>query len=109
MEPQQLISIFLTLMTLIAACFAYLWNRSEKGRDDLISKHSKQIDQITADLADHKLHVAQSYVTQSELARAVENFHRSVDKLMTAIQEMSRDHKEAFAELHRRIDGKADK
>ena len=109
MEPQQLISIFLSLMTLIAACFAYLWNRSEKSRDDLICKHSKQIADLTKELADHRLHVAQTSVTQSELSRAIENLDKTIARLSDAIVQMSRDSKESFAELHRRIDGKEDK
>ncbi len=109
MEAAQVVSVFLFAMTVICAVFAWLWNRSEKNRDDLIQGHGKGIADLKRDLAAHQLHVAQSYVTQSELARSIEKLEKTVDKLLDAINQMSRDSKEAFAELHRRVDGKEDK
>ncbi len=96
-------------MTLISGVFAWLWNRSEKSRDDLIKGHSVDIDALRREIADHRLHVAQAYVSHPQLAKTIESFERTVERLLVAINQMARDSKESLAEIHRRIDGKEDK
>lgn len=108
MEP-WLVSIGIFLMSIIIAALRWSLTRSEKSIDSLIYGHGKDIAALQKDLAEHRLHVAQSYVTQSELARSIEKLEKTVDKLLDAINQMSRDSKEAFSELHRRVDGKEDK
>jgi hypothetical protein len=109
MGTEQIVSIALFVMTTAVGIFAWLWNKSERNLENVIQNHSKDIESIKRDFADHRLHVATSYVTQSELAKTIGSFERTVERLLDAINQMSRDSKEAFAELHRRIDGKADK
>lgn len=108
MEP-WLVSIGIFMMTIIIGTLRWSLTRSEKSIDALMAGHGKEIAALQKDLAEHKLHVAQSYVTQSELARSIEKLEKTVDKLLDAINQMARDSKEAFAELHRRVDGKEDK
>lgn len=97
------------VLSIVIGVLRWSLTRSEKSIDALIAGHGAKLAALEKDLADHRLHVAQSYVTQSELARSIEKLEKTVDKLLDAINQMSRDSKEAFAELHRRIDGKADK
>ena len=108
MEP-WIVTLGIFVMTLIIGTLRWSLTRSERSIDALISGHGKEIDLLQKELAEHRLHVAQSYVTQSELARTIENLDKTVARLLDAINQMSRDSKEAFAELHRRVDGKEDK
>ena len=103
------VSIGIFVMTIIIGTLRWSLTRSEKSIDALISGHGKDIDALKRELAEHRLHVAQSYVTQTELARTIENLDKTIARLSDAIGQMSRDSKESFAELHRRIDGKEDK
>lgn len=104
-----MVSIGIFVMSLIIGTLRWSLTRSEKSIDALISGHGKDIEALKKDLSEHRLHVAQAYVTQTELAKTIDSFERTVERLIDAINQMSRDSKEAFAELHRRIDGKADK
>jgi septal ring factor EnvC (AmiA/AmiB activator) len=96
-------------MSIVIGTLRWSLTRSEKSIDALIAGHGAEIAALKKELAEHKLHVAQSYVTQSELARSIEKLEKTVDKLLDAINQMARDSKEAFAELHRRVDLKEDK
>jgi len=109
MGTEHMISIALFFMTVAVGVFAWLWNKAERNLENVIQNHSKDIESIKRDIADHRLHVATSYVTQSELAKTIGSFERTVERLLDAINQMARDSKEAFAELHRRVDGKEDK
>lgn len=104
-----MVSIGIFVMSIIIGTLRWSLTRSERSIDALISGQGIEITALKKELADHKLHVAQSYVTQSELARSIEKLEKTVDKLLDAINQMARDSKEAFAELHRRVDGKEDK
>jgi hypothetical protein len=62
-------------------------------------------DQIAA----QRLHVAETYVTQEGLTKALSNLDITIQRLIDAVDKNSRETRDAFSELHRRIDGKADK
>jgi len=109
MDWATVIPLMIFVGTLVTSGFAYLWLRAEKNLDKLLSSHDDDISSLKRELGEHRLHVAESYVTQSELARTIQSLEKTVERLLDAINQMSRDSKEAFAELHRRIDGKADK
>lgn len=59
--------------------------------------------------ANYKIHVAEHYVTQSELTKAVESLDRTMQRLLEAVNQNAKETREGFSEIHRRIDGKADK
>lgn len=42
-------------------------------------------DATAADLAAHKIHIAERYVTRNDLTKAVEAFNRSVDAIVTKL------------------------
>lgn len=60
-------------------------------------------------LADYKLHVAETYVTHDGLTKVVSNLNQTIERLIVAVQQNSQETRDGFSELHRRIDGKADK
>lgn len=103
------VTIGIFALSIIIGTLRWSLTRSERSIDALISGHSKDIEGLKKELAEHRLHVAQSYVTQTELSRTIENLDKTIARLSDAIGQMSRDSKESFAELHRRIDGKEDK
>lgn len=49
-----------------------------------------------ADLAKYKIHIAETYVTQNELTKAIDAFHRSVDAIFAKLEriEDKLDHKQ---------------
>jgi hypothetical protein len=104
-----IVTVGIFAMSIVIGVLRWSLTRSERSIDTLIAGHGKEIAALKKELAEHKLHVAQSYVTQSELARSIEKLEKTIDKLLDAINQMARDSKEAFAELHRRVDGKEDK
>lgn len=85
-ELQRL--LLLTLQGLGGAFCAVLWLNFR----DLKSKSEKTSD----DLAKYKIHIAETYVTQSELAKAVDAFHRSIDAIFAKLDriEDKLDHKQ---------------
>lgn len=93
----------------LGGLFAYLWRRSEGLRDETIKKHGQDIEALGKSLADHKLYVAEHYVTQGELTKAVEALDKTMQRLIDAVNQNSKETREGFAEIHRRIDTKADK
>lgn len=103
---------FATLSTV----FGWLWRRSEGQRDRADGKRDEAIkeqgDAVKAlgdALAAHKLYVAEHYVTQGELTKAVENLDKTMQRLLDAVNQNAKEARDGFAEIHRRIDGKADK
>ncbi|MFM0243765.1 hypothetical protein [Paraburkholderia sediminicola] len=93
----------------ISGLFAYLWRRSETVRDETVKKNSADIEALGKALAEHKLYVAEHYVTQSELTKAVENLDKTMQRLLDAVNLNAKETRDGFAEIHRRIDTKADK
>ncbi|WP_207000758.1 hypothetical protein [Trinickia mobilis] len=61
------------------------------------------------DLANYKLYVAEHYATQNDLTKAVASLERTIERLIEAVNQNSKETRDGFTELHRRIDGKADK
>lgn len=93
----------------ISGLFGWLWQRSEAMRDATLKKNAEDIESLSRALADHKLYVAEHYVTQGELTKAVENLDKTMQRLIDAVDRTSRETREGLSEIHRRIDGKADK
>ena len=80
-----------------AAFGAIFWRVHDKLRAD-IEKQKDRADDLDKRLAEHKLHVAENYVTNSDLTKAVDAFTSGL--------------KEIFGKLERineRLDSKADK
>lgn len=61
------------------------------------------------ELATYKLYVAEHYVTQNELTKAVGSLEKSIDRLIDAVNRASAETRSGFIQLHQRIDEKADK
>lgn len=93
----------------VSGIFGWLWQRSEGQRDKTIKEQGDGIKAVTDALNAYKLHVAEHYVTQTELTKAVSSLERSIERLIEAVNLNSKETREGFAEIHRRIDTKADK
>ena len=61
----------------------------------IIQRLRTDIDMVKQQLAEHRLHVAENYVTNSELAKAIDGMNKSFS--------------EVFAKLDRLMESKADK
>ncbi len=62
-----------------------------------------------AQLAAYKTHVAETYVTEAGMTKAIANLDTTIQRLIDAVNSSSKETRDAFVELSRRIDGKADK
>lgn len=93
----------------VSGVFGWLWQRSEGQRDKTIKEQGDAIKALSDALSAHKLYVAEHYVTQTELTKAVGSLERSIERLIEAVNQNSKETREGFAEIHRRIDTKADK
>ena len=85
----------------LSGCGVVLWS--------LYAGVKRQCEETAKELAKYQRHVAEHYVTQSELTKAVESLERSIQRLIEAVDRNSKDTREGLTEIHRRIDGKADK
>jgi hypothetical protein len=109
MDYTAAVEIGCVALTGIGGVFAYLWRRSETERDRVIQEHGEAIKDVTKGLEAHRLYVAEHYVTQSDLTKAVSSLERSIERLIEAVNQNSKETREGFAEMHRKIDTKADK
>jgi gas vesicle protein len=93
----------------VSGLLGWFWQRSEAMRDRTIREQGDTIKDLAKALDAHKLYVAEHYVTQTELTKAVGSLERSIERLIEAVNQNSKETREGFAEIHRRIDTKADK
>jgi len=89
--------------------FGWLVRRAVAQNDKRIDDLSGENKLLRTALDAHKLHVAEHYVTQNELTKAVESLDKTMQRVLDAITENAKEAREALAEIHRRIDAKADK
>ncbi|UCF25198.1 MAG: hypothetical protein JSV72_07280 [Ralstonia sp.] len=93
----------------VFAVFGWVLKRSVAQMDQKLRDHSDALQEQIAALAAYKLHVAEHYVTQSELTKAIESLDKTMQRLLDAVAAGAKETREGFAEIHRRIDTKADK
>ncbi|CDY79493.1 hypothetical protein BGLT_02274 [Caballeronia glathei] len=97
----------------VSGVFGWLWQRSEAQRDktskeqgDAIKEQSLAIKELNKALDAHKLHIAETYVTQTELTKAVGSLERSIERLIEAVNQNATEMREGFRLLQQT---KADK
>lgn len=97
----------------VSGVFGWLWQRSEAQRDKTTKEHSDAIKELRDTikelgdaLATHKLHIAETYVTQTELTKAVGSLERSIERLIEAVNQNASEMREGFRLLQQT---KADK
>ncbi len=83
--------------------------RSIGQMDQKLKEHDEAIQKRSDELAAYKLYVAEHYVTQNELTKAIESLDKTMQRLLDAVAAGAKETREGFAEIHRRIDTKADK
>ena len=97
------------IITLTAGAFAYLYKRSQIILDRELTSHAKSLGMLRNEIADqdkrhtdalasYKLHVAETYVTTSELTTAIDRLTETVQSLF-----------EKLNRIEDKLDRKADK
>lgn len=109
MDYTAVVEIGCAAFAAVGGVFAYLWQRSEAARDGVVREHSESLKTVTKELTEYKLHVAEHYVTQTELTKAVSSLEKSIERLIEAVNQNSKETRDGFAEMHKKIDTKADK
>jgi hypothetical protein len=66
-------------------------------------------DALKTDLANYKLYVAEHYVTQNDLTKAISSLERSIERLIDTVDKNSQETRDSFGALYERLDKKADK
>lgn len=56
-----------------------------------------------------RVHVAETYVTQEGLTKAISSLDQTINRLIETVNRDGEATRAALSEIHRRIDGKADK
>lgn len=82
---------------------------ADKRIDDVVRDADKKVEAVTRELAEHKLYVAEHYVTQGALTQAIDGLNQAIKGLTEGIRDMNRDFSQKLDSLHRRLDSKADK
>jgi NAD(P)-dependent dehydrogenase (short-subunit alcohol dehydrogenase family) len=77
-ESPGVIELLCLALTAAGTVFFYLWRRSERARDDTIKSQGVEIDALKEALADYRLHVAEHYVTVSEMSKALVDLTESI-------------------------------
>jgi len=91
----EAVSAAAAILVPLAGLFATIfWKTNEKIRADM-DKQKDRADDLEKRLAEHKLHVAETYATSTELTRAMDGVNKSVG--------------EVLAKLDRLMESKADK
>lgn len=68
-----------------------------------------QLNELRENLSAHRLHVAETYVTNDGLTKAVSNLNTAIERLIKAVENSTRETRDGLTEIHRRVDLKADK
>lgn len=85
-----------------------LWFLYKSVRDDARAAKA-QAEAIRGELANYKLYVAEHYVTQNDLTKAVSDLNKTIDRLIEAVNQSSRETRDSIGKLQDRLDEKADK
>lgn len=101
--------ILVALLTLgLGGAGVVLWSLYLSVRKEAARAHTR-IESLGAELANYRTHVAENYVTQPALAKALNSVERTVERLIEAFDSNSKEMRESISQIHRRVDQKADK
>jgi hypothetical protein len=94
--------LVIALVTLILGGFStVLWFLYLSVRQDARDALAK--------IAAHQLHVAETCVTKDGLEKAIASLDQTIGRLIDAVNKNMEETRAGLSEIHRRIDGKADK
>jgi len=95
MEAAEILKYVLGLLqVLVTAWCWHMYSELGKTRD--------ANDKLTKELAEHKLHTAETYMTKTELTRAFDTINRSIESLSASITSR-------FDKMEEKLDRKADR
>jgi uncharacterized protein YukE len=76
---------------------------------NLKDEQKQEVSRLKDEHSAYKLYVAEHYVTQQDLTKAVTSLERSIERLIEAVNQNAKEVRDGFSEIHKRIDQKADK
>jgi hypothetical protein len=68
-----------------------------------------RVSELEKDFSGYKLYVAEHYATQNDLTKAVASLERTIERLIEAVNQNAKETRDGIAQIHARIDTKADK
>jgi hypothetical protein len=74
--------------------------------DRLIAEAKTEVERKVGEL---RVHVAETYVTQEGLTKAISSLDQTINRLIATVTRDGEATRAALSEIHRRIDGKADR
>ena len=89
-------------VALVSAVFGGMLKRSISQLDRKLEAHDAALQKRADDLAEFKLHAAETYVTNSALEKAIDRFSTSIDAVFRKLEQMDE-------KFDRRLAEKADK
>ena len=112
--------LVVTLVSLVLGGFStVLWFLYQSVRQDArdalaaaqVAKSAASDAKADADrkVSELRLHVAETYVTQEGLTKAISSLDQTINRLIETVARDGEATRAALSEIHRRIDGKADK
>ena len=85
-----------------------LWFLYQSVRADAKAAGAKA-ESLKTELAEYKLHVAENYVTQTNLAEKISSLQGAIERLITTVNQNSKETREVIGQLYDRLDKKVDK
>lgn len=95
MDTTEVLKIVLGLLQVVIT--AWCWHIYSQ-----VGKAQEANDKLEKELADHKLHTSENYMTKTELSRAFDAITRSIETLGNSITQR-------FDKVEEKLDRKADK
>lgn len=89
MDSAAIAEVGCAVLAVACAVFGYLWNRSDKARDDMIDAHGDAIKELKQAQNDFELYAARTFVTSHTLETAISNFNRAVDAIFAKLDKIS--------------------
>lgn len=81
-DPAIIFWIFQGLLTVLFSVLG--WN-FKTLKDDVVSAAAER-DLVNKDLQAYKLHVAETYVTQTDLSKAIDNFGKAIEAVFKKLE-----------------------
>ncbi|WP_175787388.1 hypothetical protein [Burkholderia anthina] len=115
-SPQILLTVALFVLGGFSTLLWFLYQSvRQDARDALAEAQAARVDAAKAKAdgeqraSELRVHVAENYVTQEGLTKALNNLNRSIDQLIDTVKANMEEMRAGLSEIHRRVDGKADK
>ncbi|CAH2911487.1 MAG: hypothetical protein CPSOU_2000 [uncultured Paraburkholderia sp.] len=86
----------------VFSVFGWVLKRSIAQLDEKMRSHDEALKAQSKEIADYKLHVAETYAPNAAMEKAMDRFSKSIDAVFKKLESMDE-------KFDRRLDSKADK